>query len=333
MHPKSQGSRERDGVVAAASADAKDSARPSGVVHARGLAFGYEHGPQVFRGIDLDIGVGEIVAFVGPSASGKTTLLKLLVGELEPTGGTLERPPHRSSAGRMMRGYAPEDGAHYEELSGRDNALFFARAAGLRRGEAESAVDEHMALLGLGAEARRPVAAYDARARRKLLLVEALAHRPALTVLDEPFHLLDQAAREALIHLLRLQSAKRGTVVVASSELPLLPELADRLVFLHEGRVVRAGRVAELLSSLGPGVRIEVEFERRPPSLDARFRPGVSVVSDGDPFVLESARGPAVAGEICTALTAAGAVIRAVRVREPDLAEVFRRATGIELGA
>jgi ABC-2 type transport system ATP-binding protein len=303
------------------------------VIHARALAFRYGTGPHVLEGIDFDVGVGEIVAFVGPSGSGKTTLLRLLAGACQPTAGTLERPPCRSSAGRMMVGYAPVSGAHYETLSGRENALFFARAAGLPRREAAGAVAEHMSLLGLAAEARVPVATYDARARRKLLLVEALAHRPALTILDEPFHSLDQPAREALIHLLRLQSARRGTVVVASSELTLLPELVDRLLFLHEGRVVRGGRIAELLSSLGPGVRIEIELDRRPQPLEARFRPGVSMVSDGDPLVFESTRGPAAAGEICSALIAAGAVIRTVKVREPDLAEVYRRTTGVELHA
>jgi ABC-2 type transport system ATP-binding protein len=327
------GPREANGVVASASLDPKETSRTPPVLHARGLSFSYPDGATVLDGIDLDVGVGEIVALVGPRGAGKSTLLRLLAGTLEPTGGTLERPARRSSAGRLMVGYGPVEAAHYETLSGADNAVFFARAAGLRRSEAAAAVAEHLALLGLQDEARRPVRLYDFRARRKLLLVEALAHRPALTVLDEPFRGLDVPAWEALIHLLRLQSARRGTVVVASSELRLLPELADRIVFMHQGRVVRGGRVAELLSALGPGVRIEIELDRRPQQLEGRLRPGVTVLRDGDPFVVESTRGQAVVGEVCSALVAAGAVIRSVKVREPDLAEVFRRATGAELDA
>jgi ABC-2 type transport system ATP-binding protein len=257
--------------------------------------------------------------------------VRLLAGELSPTSGSLELPARRSSAGRLMLGYAPPAGSHLETLSGRDNAAFFARVAGMKRGEAALAVAELMGLLRLEPDAHRPVADYPPGARRRLLLVEALAHRPALTLLDEPFRHLEQSEREALIHILRVHSAKRGTVVVASCELPLLPELADRIVFMHQGRIVRGGRVAELLASVGPSTRIEIELERRPQHLEARFRPGITVVSDGDPMVLETTRGQAAVGEACSALIAAGAVIRSVTVRETDLAEVFRRATGSEL--
>jgi ABC-2 type transport system ATP-binding protein len=232
-----------------------------------------------------------------------------------------------------MVGFAGEVEPHFESMTGRQNALFFARAAGLRRADAAASVDERITQLGLAEEADRPVSEYSFASRRRLLLVEALAHRPALTVLDNPFLGLDQAARSALIHVLRLQSAKRGTVVVSSHELTLIPELADRILFLHEGRIATGGRVAELLGSLGRSTRIEIAFERRPQRLDAHFRTGTKVISDGDPLVLETSRGPTAVGEACSALIAVGAVIKSVTVRESDLAEVFRRVTGAELGS
>jgi ABC-type multidrug transport system ATPase subunit len=320
-------------VVIAGPLDLKEAGRSPGVVRASGLTFRYGDGAPVLNGVDLEIGVGEVVAVVGPPGSGKSTLLRILAGVLTPTGGTVELPLRRTSAGRVMLGFAAEVEPHFESLTGEENALFFARAAGLRRRDALQSVSELMELLGLKEDARREVAEYSFEARRRLLLVEALAHRPALTLLDNPFLGLDQQARGALIHVLRLQSAKRGSVVVASPTLPLLPELADRILFLHQGRIVTGGRVAELLSSLGNATRIEIAFERRPARLDAQFRPGTKVVSDGEPLVLESGRGPAAVGEICTALVAAGAVIKSVTVREADLNEVFRRATGVELSA
>lgn len=313
--------------------DPTEVARAQGVVQARGLGYRREGGPETLKDVDLDVGVGEIVALVGPRGSGKSTLLRLFAQQLTPTSGTLELPAPRSSAGRLMLGYAPPEGPHFETLSGRDNAVFFARAAGLKRAEANGTVAELMGLLRLEADADRLVADYDVGRRRRLLLVEALAHRPALALLDQPFFELEQAEREALIHVLRVHSAKRGTVVVASEELPLMPELADRILFMHEGRIVRGGRVAELLSSVGQATRIEIELERRPAGLNARFRPGITVVSEGDPIVLETTRGQAAVGEACGALVAAGAVIRTVTVRETDLAEVFRRATGTELAS
>lgn len=313
--------------------DLKDAGRSPGVIRASGLTYRYGSGAPILNGIDLEIGVGEVVAVVGPPTSGKSTLLRILAGLLVPTAGTLELPARRTSAGRVMLGFVPEVEPHFESMTGEENALFFARAAGLKRRDAVQSVAELMEQLGLKDDAHRPVSEYSFEARRRLLLVEALAHRPALTLLDNPFLGLDQTARGSLIHMLRLQSAKRGTVVVASPQLALLPELADRILFLHDGRIVTGGRVAELLSSLGSATRIEIAFERRPQRLDAQFRPGTRVISDGEPLVLESGRGPAAVGEICTALVAAGAVIKSVTVREADLEEVFRRATGAELSA
>lgn len=306
-------------------------AAPTTVVRASGLRFAYSPGAPVLEGIDVEIGVGEIVAFVGPKGAGKSTLLRVLAGDLVPTEGELARPSRRSAGGRLMLGYVGNEDAHFESLSGWDNALFFARAGGMRRREAEAAVAELMEILGLKEQAPAPVDQYDAESRRRLLLVEALAHRPALTVLDDPFTGLSQRRREALIHALRVRSAQRGTVVVASEDLTLIPELADRILFMYQGRIVAAGRVAELLSTVGAVTRLEVRLERRPQHLDPRFRAGIEVVSAGDPYVLEVGRGSAAVGEVTAAFTAAGAIVKSVTVREPDLAEAFRRATGVEL--
>jgi ABC-type multidrug transport system ATPase subunit len=312
--------------------DLKETGRIPGAIRAAGLTYRYSGALPALNGVDLEIAVGEVVAVVGPAGSGKSTLLRVLAGLVPPTSGTVELPWRRTFGGRLMVGFAGEVEPHFESMTGRQNAFFFARAAGLRRADAAASVQEHIVQLGLEEDADRPVSEYSFAARRRLVLVEALAHGPALTVLDNPFLGLDQATRSSLIHNLRLQSAKRGTVVVASSELTLLPELADRILFIHEGRIVTGGRVAELLGSLGESTRIEITFDRKPQRLEAQFRPGTKVVSDGDPLVLESSRGPNAVGEACAALTAVGAVIRSVTVRESDLAEVFRRVTGAELG-
>lgn len=320
-------------VVSGPPSETPEGGRSSAFVRATGVRFAYGNGDPVLKGVDLEIGAGEIVGIAGPRGSGKSTLLRMLAGDLAPDAGTLELPPRRSAGGRTMLGYAADEDAHFEELSGFENALFFARAGGLRRGEAEASVREHFAALGLADQAGRPVRRYSIESRRRLLLVEALVYHPALILLDSPFNGLDADTVDALVHVLRLRSARRSTVVVACNDLGLLPELADRLVFLHEGRVVRSGRVAELLASVGPKTRIEIELEKRPHGGEVRFRPEIAVVDAGDPFVVETTRGQVAVGEACAALTAAGAVIRSVAVRDPDLAEVFRQAAGAPLDA
>lgn len=330
--PASRESRSEAGyVVSPGPARTAEGSPATGVVRARGVQFAYSPGAPVLNGIDVEIRVGEIVAFVGPKGAGKSTLLRILAGDLTPTEGELALPARRSADGRIMLGYAGSEDAHFEALSGWENAVFFARAGGMRRREAEAAVAELMEILGLKEQASAPVAQYNPESRRRLMLLEALAHRPALTVLDDPFEGLSQRRREALIHALRVRSAQRGTVVVASEDLTLMPELADRILFIHQGRIVAAGRVAELLATVGAATRLEVYLERRPQHLDPRFRAGIEIVSEGNPYVLEAGRGSAAVGEVTAALTAAGATVKSVTIREPDLAEAFRRATGVEL--
>ena len=325
------GQESRKGPAAQKPALSAESGRATGGVRARDVRFAYGLGTSVLDGVDLEIGVGEVVALVGPRGAGKSTLLRILAGDLSPDSGAVDLPARRSSGGRVMLGYAGHGGTHFESLSGWENAIFYARAGGMRRREAEGAVAELMEILDLKAQGHSAVAEYTDEARHRLLLVEALAHSPALTVLDEPFREMTQKTREALIRVLRVSSAQRGTVVVSSGDLALIPELADRILFLHEGRVVAGGRVAELLASVGSATRLEVELERRPQQLDAHFRADITVVSEGDPYVLEVSRGNAAVGEVLAALTAAGATVKSVTVREADLAEAFRRATGAEL--
>ncbi len=301
------------------------------LVRAVAVSYRYGSGAPALDGVDLEGRPGEIVTLVGPNGAGKSTLLRLLAGDLAPDAGALHLPSRRSAAGRVATGYAGEEACHFESLSGTHNAVFFARAAGLGREEAEAAVREQFDLLGLGEDASRPVSTYSFGARRKLLLVEALAHRPTLTLLDEPFAGLDLDSREALADLLRERSAEGGTVMMASHDLDLLPQLADRIVFMHDARVVAGGSPDELLASMPDVARFEVTLAGSFDSTGLVRSEGTTLVDGGDPLILESERGQAALPEVCLALAAAGARIRRVVVKDAGLAAVFRSVTGAEL--
>ena len=306
-------------------------ADPDPMVRAVAVSYRYDSGDPALDDVDLEGRPGEIVALVGPNGAGKSTLLRLLAGDLVPDAGELHLPSRRGAKGRVAMGYAGEEACHFESLSGTHNAVFFARAAGLGREEAEQAVREQFDRLGLAEDAPRPVSTYSFGARRKLLLVEALAHRPMLTLLDEPFVGLDLDSREALADLLRERSAEGGTVMIASHDLDLLPQLADRIVFLHDARVVAGGSPDELLSSMPDVARFEFTLDGAFAGAEFVLGEGMILVSSGDTVVLESERGQAALPEACFALVVAGARIRSVVVRDAGLAAVFRSVTGAEL--
>lgn len=300
------------------------------VARARGVSYDYGSGAPSVSGVDLEVRTSEIVAVIGPNGAGKSTLLRLMTGRLPPSEGTVERPPGRiGTDGRATLGYGGEESAHFEPLSGFENACFFARASGLGRKAAAAAVSEHFELLGLSDHASNPVSTYSHGNRRKLLLVEALAHRPVFLVLDEPTSGLDASSRDATARLLTGRRQEGGGVLMVSHDLEFVMDLADRIVFLHEGSLVATGRPHELVSSIvGPLTRFDITLDERPTRPIASFGPKVVLVEDGDEIVLETSRGQAALPDICAALVAAGARMSGIVVRDAGLAEVFRRVTG-----
>jgi ABC-2 type transport system ATP-binding protein len=303
------------------------------LVRARGVSYRYGSGALSVSDVDLEVRPGEIVAVIGPNGAGKSTLLRLMTGRLPPSEGTVERSATRIGAdGTATLGYGGEETAHFEPLSGFQNARFFARASGLGRRAAAAAVTEHFELLGLTEQATEPVLTYSYGNRRKLLLIEALAHRPVFIVLDEPTAGFDATSRDAAGRLLDRRREEGAGILMVSHDLDLVRELADRITFLHRGTVVTAARPHELLAEIiGPTTRFEISLDERPTRTIGSFGPDVTVVREGDEVVLDTSRGQAALPDICTALVAAGARISRIAVREPGLAEAFRRITGEDL--
>ena len=168
-----------------------------------GLHYRYASGSPVLIDINLEVSAGEIVALLGPNGAGKSTLLRLLLNELTPESGTILGSLLSMKSERVLMGYAGEESAHFNSLTGIQNAHFFARAAGVEKDEVSEMVSGLMNLVGLSDEADKVVSSYSFGAKRKLLLLEALVHQPKLLLLDEPTVGLDPISRDALAHILR----------------------------------------------------------------------------------------------------------------------------------
>ena len=296
-----------------------------------GLHYRYASGSPVLIDINLEVSAGEIVALLGPNGAGKSTLLRLLLNELTPESGTIVGPLLSMKAGRVLMGYAGEESAHFNSLTGIQNAHFFARAAGVEKDEVSEMVSGLMNLVGLSDEADKVVSSYSFGAKRKLLLLEALVHQPKLLLLDEPTVGLDPTSRDALAHILSKCRQEGSAIVMASHDLNFLEQLADRILVIDKGRVVSSGSQAELLSSLGTATRFQVSVDAAAIELPEYFGDNVELVDDSGPLVFETTRGQAALPDIWAALISARVTILGVEVREPGLAELFRRVTGQEL--
>ena len=296
-----------------------------------GLHYRYASGSPVLIDINLEVSAGEIIALLGPNGAGKSTLLRLLLNELTPESGTILGPLLSMKSERVLMGYAGEESAHFNSLTGIQNAHFFARAAGVEKDEEAEMVSGLMNLVGLSDEADKVVSSYSFGAKRKLLLLEALVHQPKLLLLDEPTVGLDPTSRDALAHILSKCRQEGSAIVMASHDLNFLEQLADRILVIDKGRVVSSGSQAELLSSLGTATRFQVSVDAAAIELPEYFGDNVELVDDSGPLVFETTRGQAALPDIWAALISARVKILGVEVREPGLAELFRRVTGQEL--
>lgn len=202
-------------------------------------------GRQVLRGIDLDVAQGEVVAIVGPSGGGKTTLLRIIAGFEDPDEGTvmvdgdpMVGPRHNVPAERRRIGIVPQEGALFPHLDVGGNIGF-----GLGRGpDRARRVADMLALVGLpGSEGRRP-ADLSGGQQQRVALARALAPSPRLLLLDEPFAALDANLRaQVRDETLALVRAAGATAVLVTHDRTEAFSVADRVGILLGGRLAQVG--------------------------------------------------------------------------------------------
>jgi ABC-type sugar transport system ATPase subunit len=211
-----------------------------------------EYGPRIaaLKDLDLSIGRGERITVLGPSGSGKTTLLRLIAGLESPDSGTLR------IGGRDMRGVPPhcrevamvfQNPALYPHLSVRDNLAFGLKARGVARRPRRERAAELAMVLGLeGLLDRRP-AALSGGERQRVALGRALAGRPAVLLLDEPFSSLDEPLRAELrAKLIEVHRRFSATMVHVTHDQQEALALGQRVAVLREGRLVQFDRPEEV---------------------------------------------------------------------------------------
>jgi ABC-2 type transport system ATP-binding protein len=198
-------------------------------------------------GLSFDVMPGQVTGFLGPNGAGKTTTLRMLTGLVTPDAGTATIGGHRyaalASPGRQA-GVVLEAAGFHPARAGRDHLRVYCTACGypLRR------ADEVLEICGLAAAGRRKVRGYSLGMRQRLALATALLGDPAALILDEPANGLDPAGIAWLRGLLRDYARCGRTVLYSSHVLPEVEQLADEVVIMHRGRLVRHGPLTELTS-------------------------------------------------------------------------------------
>lgn len=201
-------------------------------------------------GVDLAVPKGSLFGFLGPNGAGKSTTVRMLVGLLKPTAGSIRilglDPDADPLAIRRQIGVVPDGAPLFERLSGREYLTFVGRMHHLPAAEIRKRADELLDLLDLDGDAEKLIADYSHGMRKKIALSGALIHGPRVLFLDEPFEGVDPVAARTIRDLLTGLAAKEITVFLTSHVLEIVDRLCTDVAILARGKILVSGTLAEL---------------------------------------------------------------------------------------
>jgi ABC-2 type transport system ATP-binding protein len=294
----------------------------------------------IIKGIDFQVGAGEVFGFLGPNGAGKTTTIRMLVNLIRPTEGTI------SICGTDLRKHPEKALAHvgaivenpelYSYMTGRENLEHFAR---MFRHVGQERIREVTAIVGLDKRIDDKVKTYSLGMRQRLGIAQALLGSPRLLILDEPTNGLDPQGIKEMREFIRRLAADGLSVFVSSHLLSEIQLMCDRVAIISHGEVIAVGTVEDLLVQSDNRILWQVRpLEQALPILS----PYIPVAEQGAPKGDEPAEAgnhldgadtlttrmpaDAVAG-VNHALVAAGVEVFSITIKNPTLEELFLRLT------
>lgn len=260
----------------------------------------------VLKDINLTLRKGEILGLLGPSGAGKTTLIKILTGQLMQTGGSAEvlgTDTRRLTSDIYTKmGMVLDNTGLYERLSCRDNLAVFAEIYRLPREK----IREILKDVGLLEAEKRPVNKLSKGMKQRLVMARALMHDPEILFLDEPGSALDPATVEEIHSLIRREQAKGATIFLTTHNMEEAAKLCNHVALLHEGEIVEYGNPEEICRKYNHQNRIKI------------------LLKNGDEVFFQN---ESKAAEKIQELFASEQV-ESIHSTEPDLETVFLELTG-----
>jgi len=201
-------------------------------------------------GVDLNIRPGEVFGLLGPNGSGKSTTMKMLLGLVQPSYGSVSvlgiDVQKDAVAVKQQLGYVPESPRLYEFLTGLEYLDFIGDIYGMGADEKKARIDEYLRALELEGREGDMISSYSAGMKQKVALISALMHRPKLLILDEPLTGLDPRSARIVKDLLHELKAQGVTTLMSTHVLEIAEAICDRIAIMYKGRILALGTMDEL---------------------------------------------------------------------------------------
>lgn len=289
---------------------------------------------EIIKGISFDVYGGEIFGFLGPNGSGKTTTIRMLVGLIKPSSGSVEMcgynvETHHNEALAHV-GCIVENPEMYPYLTGWENLEHFAR---MLDDVGDDRIHEVVNTVGMDARIHDKVKTYSLGMRQRLGIAQALLGRPKLLILDEPTNGLDPQGIKEMRHFIRKLAEGGLSLFVSSHLLSEIQQMCDRVAIISHGEVMQVGKVDELIADAGSRVIWKVSPLDQAISIFKQdttiqlFETSESEDVSSDQQGIVTSMNPEKVADLNVRLIQAGVQVFAIETRNPTLEDLFLSVT------
>jgi len=287
------------------------------------------------QGVSFDVQAGEVFSLLGPNGAGKSTTISMLACLLEPNqgdalvmGNSIRGDP---MAVKGAIGVVPQEIALYEDLSARENLVFWGKMYNLRGAVLKERVDEVLEIIGLTDRQKGRVSKFSGGMKRRLNIGIALLHRPHVLIMDEPTVGIDPQTRRSILDSVKAFNRQGMTILYTTHYMEEAQELSDHIAIMDQGKIIALGTHEELVRIVGELDRIDLAISAESEQVMAQWQATEGVhqtsAADGQVTLLVDDSN-LVLPRLFESATGAGVRITSVEIQEPNLEAVFLHLTG-----
>lgn len=292
---------------------------------------------EVVRGLNLRVERGEVFGFLGPNGAGKSTTVKMLLGLVRPTSGTLQvlGGSPDSAAIRARLGFLPEQFRYQTWMTGCEFLTFHGELAGLSRADTHARIPQVLERVGLGGRGGERLDSYSKGMIQRAGLASALLAQPELVFLDEPTSALDPIGRMEVRRIIEELRDEGVSVFLNSHLLSEVAQVCDQVAFVRGGEVLRAGRLSEIM---GGDLRVRLRLDRVTPNVLHALQELGPLLSQHQKTQHQGAQGlvtlelglssESLLPEVARRVQDSGAALYELTPQRPELEDIFLELVG-----